>query len=483
MAVPVLQCTNGNLLGSTPDSRINKRRLILHDSQFSLDVQWRPSATFFSDPRVRLGFMQLPRGALTMPGQLNNAYGCFGIVAAGCTRTGVTQGEFFPSPNNAYTCDLPGGMQHDLYGSEPANFNLLNDQQRVYAGAASGEWLLGNSARIGGVVARLPGGYAMTSSGYNAWCAELDLSPTNDQAITCNVDFSSNGTTRPHNSTAIVESPTFTPTMPSGVYGMTYMGLWSVFGTELNKTVHDWYRFIRRCDASGNWIPNTFGALHFGAGGFRVEDFTEDGYDTGVYLRRFTDAAVLPILSWYQPTEVVIMLGQNGFFVGNEGAHMAALLSVIGRVRDWFPGGIVINLVTQWDATSNVATYNFATERLKYDGLYDIHEQIAQNNKDDVVHSPLNREVRARLGNPSSAGGNWLSTHLGDGIHLSQTGATDPVTALPRMLLDLWEKGGSSKLISIPPTPQVMVSRGLVSLRSPSANALSALALDRKSVV
>jgi hypothetical protein len=452
--------TNAKILGATGAARLNKRWLCIRDSQFAVSVQWRPIAQFYVDPRLQWGCVFYPMGA---SGYANDAVGMFGSQPG--ARKQTFSGETLASPDNAYTNDLPGDLWHVVFSADAANFSSINNEVRIRTPIINGFGGVGDRFRVGNIVAALPNAVDDLDTG-NLNCRvstddDATIAGATEQASPITHSFTgsrSNGGAIPHNATRVVEGGHGLITAPSGTYYQTQSDLFSFGGyVETGRTLAIWQRFMRRTDASGNWLPNRFAFLTFGEGGWKTVDHlaagnnathTRSDLSTWTGTRRWTDAAVTPILDWYQPEAWMITTDSNDIVdVDNQASRDAATANKTALVnRALSLRDIPVVLVDMWPNFFgvNMSTYSWAGDtsptgpRRQAEFKWALNQALQDANPARVVRAPLGSEIHERLGLPGPS--SYVQSHMPDLTHTGVTGALGP-TSFSTMLLDLLEAG------------------------------------------
>ena len=210
--------------------------------------------------------------------------------------------------------------------------------------------------------------------------------------------------------------------------------------SEINKCAMMLYRTVRH----GTLSATRYGEVSMGWGGAAWDNHMAAAAPGGAGNQGwYTDATLDAVLSM-TPIEgdyatggksgkISIMLGQNKYSTGNQGALTTQVLTTIARIRDSLArigknsADILIELVLQWDTTGNVAGYTVA-EQARFNEMDDVFRTIANNNSslhNKVAYTPLGLEVRDRLGPVNTWAATYLDT-VGDtpgAIHPSDSGA------------------------------------------------------------
>ena len=197
-----------------------------------------------------------------------------------------------------------------------------------------------------------------------------------------------------------------------------------------------------------------YGEVSIGWGGATLDMLDDEAGQSGD-ARKITDAyldqilTMLPIEGDYgtggKSGKVTIMLGQNGYSAGNQAQLETWIDNICTRIRSSLTrvgkgtSDVLIELVCQWDTTTNLGAYNPTTEQVKYDEMDTVFRAYAEAHgdlHDKVAYTPLGQEVRERHGDLT----NWAATYLaggGDYIHPNAAGAL----YFPTVEVDLYELG------------------------------------------
>ena len=463
--------TNAKILGGTGTLRLNKRWVCIRDSQFAIANEWRPIAQFYQDTRLNWGCSFYPMGS---SGYANNGVGMFGGQVG--TRTQRFPGEPLATPDNAYTNNLPGDLWHVVFAADAGNFSSVNNEVRWRTPIINGLGGVGDRFRVGNIAAALPNQIDDLDTG-NLNCRLITdddgtvPAQTTEQSAPVTHSYTgsrSNGAGIPHNATVIIEGGHGLLTAPAGgTYFASQSDLFSFgnyneldpdgAGPITNGTLAIWRRFLRRTDASGNWLPNRFAFLDFGEGGWRTDDhlaagragtFTRNDASQWTGTRRWTDAAVTPMLDWYQPEAWMVTTDSNDVVdvdsQVSRDAHIANKTALINRLlalRD-----IPIVVVDMWPNFfgTTMGSYNWATDtagtgpRRQAEFKWSVNQQLQNAFPTRVVRVPLGSEIHERLGLPGPS--SYVQSHMPDLTHTGQTGAVGS-TSFPKFLLDLLEVG------------------------------------------
>jgi hypothetical protein len=424
-----IRTTNAIILGETAHARINRRVLAIGDSQTTDQSTPQMIKGYYADARFRFGAIFTLTGS---GGPLNDGMGVFGAPPTGATMTMRDPGNLLVSPDDSYAQPLPLALAQFVYGQNTPNFSGFANNFEYYLPAVSGFGGVGDRVRLDNIVLRTPNsidgginpGYEHTAnavgSGGNASQSALTVTLAG---------LRSNGGAIPHGSVGVVSGPHAVITPPSGTFQRLSVSSWNYANVdETGRTFNLWRQCLRRVDASGNWLASRFAFLYGGGGGYKVEDHLPQGEPGQTYW--WSDAAMQPVINWYQPEIIKINIGSNnGFSASNASeaaAYKAKLERLVTRMRNLAPTAKIM-LVDPWLTflAVNMASYSYAgdtTIRTRYEKIWEIHQQLQDADPAFVMRLPLGSAIIERLGSPGPS--SWVQTHLRDQIHTSNTGAT-----------------------------------------------------------
>lgn len=471
---------NGNVLGASAHERLQKVAIILGDSNsdpFQADpltsgpARW--TSNLYSRPELNVGFMAFrSTGA---PGYVG-AVGGFG--SPGGTIKNCNPNEPLGDPDASYVNPFPGTLTHQRFTSDVANFSNLTYTGHFRTLVASRFGGVGTRIKVTNIFAATPN-HVDEADGGNLKC-QVNTDDdgtiggaTENNALRRNLTgVRSNGTTIPHGSVVILQSPHDVLLQPSGTYHNVSSAIYQFFyneadlpGALVNGTLARWYTYIEKVDTGGNRLKNVAGYMYWGGGGYSTADFTTDGragtFDGWTGTRLFPDSTATAIINAVQNDCWVIALGfndglANGTDVTNYTTRLRSIINRLLALRN-----VPVVLIDVWPVFFDGGTGGFLTQQAGYVGWnndvtvggprYNFDQKVAVNRQmiaefpSKVCVVPLGPQMIARFGAPDPFNvSGWYRTYIanesGNFIHSREAGGA----LAAEIIVKAYERGAGS---------------------------------------